>query len=212
MLGTMCLADLLLPHRCPVCREPGPALCGRCAASLPAVPALAPPPGLDACHAITAYRGDGRAVVAALKFGGSSGIVGWGAIELARRVRDGPPVEIVTWVPTTPAHRHQRGRDQAEVLARAVAGAMGLPAARLLRRLPGPPQAGRSATERRLGPPLAAARPAPRAVLVVDDVVTTGGSVSAAARALRAAGAGIVVAAAFARTPPATAHGGRGGA
>lgn len=142
---------------------------------------------------------------------GPSGATGWPGRANPVPPADDRPVtpaplglEVVTWVPTTAAHRRRRGVDQAEVLAAAVAGALGLPCRSLLRRLPGPPQAGRGAAARRLGPPLAVRRGSvvPAGVLVVDDVVTSGGSVAAAARALRAAGAGRVVAAAAARTPP----------
>jgi predicted amidophosphoribosyltransferase len=143
-------------------------------------------------------------MVADLKFAGSLGVVCWAAEVLAGALVAGPRLQVVTWVPTTPAHRRRRGRDQAEVLARGVARAAGLPLASLLRRGPGLPQRGRSAVERAAGPPLRANRPVPAGVVVVDDVVTTGGSVAAAARALRSAGASTVVAAALARTPVTT--------
>lgn len=201
MLAGMGLLDLLLPHRCPICAEPGPAPCDGCVAHLPPPPALPPPPGLDACHAAVGYRDDGRALVAALKFRGARGALPWVAGELAARI-DVERVHAVTWLPTTAAHRRRRGVDQAEVLAAAVAAALGLPLLDLLRRLPGPPQHGLGAAARRVGPPLAARRQlGPIGVVVVDDVITTGGSVRAAASVLRAAGATRVVAAAAARTP-----------
>jgi predicted amidophosphoribosyltransferase len=201
------LIDLVLPHRCPVCGDPGRVPCRPCESALPAPPDVAPPPGLDACHSVVAYHGPGRAVVASLKFGGAMGILPWVAEHLAGRLEPGPALDVVTWVPTIPAHRRRRGRDQAEALARSIAHRLGLPARPLLLRLPGPPQAGRSAGERRLGPPLSARGRSPAAVLVVDDVVTTGGSLAAAARALRAAGARTVGAAAVARTPATWAQG-----
>jgi predicted amidophosphoribosyltransferase len=130
------------------------------------------------------------------------------AVELAGRI-DVAGLHQVTWVPTTAAHRRRRGADQAEVLATAVARRLGLPCRSLLLRLPGPPQHGRGAADRRLGPPLAArSRRVGGGVLVVDDVITSGGSVAAAARALRSAGACRVVAAAAARTPPPRGMGG----
>ncbi len=68
----------------------------------------------------------------------------------------------------------------------------------LLRRLPGPPQAGRSRGDRRTNPAFVIRGDAPDVVLLVDDVVTTGATLTSAARALRAAGTaevhGLVVA------------------
>ena len=186
-----------------MCGEPGPAPCAACAATFPGPPALPPPPGLDGCVAAVAYRDGGQALVAALKFGGARGALPWVVAELAARL-DRQPLrfDVVTWVPTTPAHRRRRGGDQAEVIARSLARRLRLPARSLLRRLSGPAQAGRSAAARRVGPPLELRALPPPRILVVDDVITTGGSVAAAARVLRSAGAATVAAAAVARTPP----------
>ncbi|HEX8771251.1 MAG TPA: phosphoribosyltransferase family protein, partial [Acidimicrobiales bacterium] len=96
----------------------------------------------------------------------------------------------MTWAPTTGARRRERGFDQAELLARAVARRLGLPCRRLLRRRPGPAQTGRDREGRQSGPAFTTRRvTGPARVLLVDDIVTTGATVSAAARALRAAGA-----------------------
>jgi predicted amidophosphoribosyltransferase len=198
------LLDLLLPHRCPGCGAPGAAPCGACLRALLPAPALPPPPGVDAVAAATVYAGVGRAVVGSLKFGGGRGPLAWAAPALAAQVRQvsgTARLDVVTWLPTTPAHRRRRGGDQAEAIARAVAAAMGLPCRSLLRRGPGPPQGGRGAADRRVGPPLRARPGVPPSVVVVDDVITTGGSMAAAARALRAGGASVVVGAAVARTP-----------
>jgi predicted amidophosphoribosyltransferase len=119
----------------------------------------------------------------------------------ARSGEEGP--DVVTWVPTSPARRRSRGFDQAELLARRVARRLDIAARPLLVHDAGAPQTGRSAAERRIGPPLAVRRHArvPPHVLLVDDVVTTGATLSAAARALRRAGATQVSAVAAARTP-----------
>lgn len=157
--------------------------------------------GVDRCLAVCGYDRLGVAVVAALKFRGERAVARWAAAELAPAVlRAG--VDVVTWVPTSGARRRRRGLDQAEVLARAVGRATGLPVRGLLDRGPGPAQEGRSAAERRAGPRLRAVRWVAPRVLVVDDVVTTGASMRAAAVALRSAGATAIVAACLARTPP----------
>ena len=75
----------------------------------------------------------------------------------------------------------ERGFDQAALLAREVGARLGLPCRRLLRRDGGPPQTGRSLTERQVGPLLSALVPIRASdVLLVDDVVTTGSTMSAA--------------------------------
>jgi ComF family protein len=161
---------------------------------------------VDRCVAVCGYDGAGVALVAALKFRGDRGVARWGAARIAALVT-GPAVgavDAVTWVPTSSARRRRRGVDQAELLARAVGRATGLPVRPMLRRRPGPAQAGRSAAERRAGPAFSTLPrvAAGRHILLVDDVVTTGASVAAAARALRAGGAVAVAVACLARTAP----------
>jgi len=149
---------------------------------------------------VCAYDGAGVALVAALKFRGERGVARWAATLLAPAVLD-IGLDLVTWVPTSDRRRRRRGVDQAELLARALGRVTAAPVRCLLDRHPGPPQAGRSAAQRRAGPRFDCAA-APARVVVVDDVVTTGASVRAAADAIRAAGAERVVVAALARTPP----------
>jgi predicted amidophosphoribosyltransferase len=149
-----------------------------------------------------AYRGEGRAVVAAVKFRGDCGPLPWVARVLVDQLASSAPSApaLVTWVPATASHRRARGVDGTELLARAVAAELGRPVRRLLRRGPGPPQVGRDAVARRSGPDLDCPEALTGPVLVVDDVVTTGGTATAAGRALRAAGATSVWFAAIART------------
>jgi predicted amidophosphoribosyltransferase len=169
-----------------------------------APPALAAPPGLDSCRALVAYDADVRATVVALKNRDGRALVTPLAEGLARLV---PPEAglVVTWAPTSPRRRRQRGYDQAELLARAVGRRRGLPVRRLLVRRPGTAQSGRSAGERWHHAGFLARGAAPATVLLIDDVTTTGATLAAAALALRQAGAaqvhGLVVARAPARAP-----------
>ena len=191
---------MLLPASCPACGARGRAPCPSCAAELRPAPALPSPAGLDSCAAALAYEGVGRELVARLKYRNARSAVPF----LARAMADcvtGVDVDVVTWVPTTPARRRRRGFDQAQVLARAVARRLDLPCRPLLRRLPGPAQTGRTLAERRAGPAFRARGRLPARVLLVDDVVTSGATVSAAARALRAAGTTRVHVVVAARTP-----------
>ena len=200
-----------MPTACPVCGATGPAPCAGCAAELRRAPSLPPPPGVDGCAALLAYDGAGRELVARLKYRNARSTVPFLARGMAALVAEveplAGPVDLVTWAPTTPARLRARGFDQAQVLARAVAGRLGVPSRRLLRRGAGPAQTGRDAVARYEGPAFAVRRGLRgERILLVDDVVTTGATVGAAARALRRAGAGGVWVVAAARTPPRRRH------
>ena len=76
------------------------------------------------------------------------------------------PGLVVTWAPTERhRRRRQRGFDQAELLARAVARRRRLPVRGLLTRRPGAPQAGQAAGERWRHPGFSARARAPEVVL-----------------------------------------------
>ncbi len=175
-------------------------MCPACAAGLVPAPAVAVE-GLDLARALVAYDGPGRQLVRALKFANRRGALGVLAQALAGLVAPDDPPDAVTWVPAHPDRRRTRGYDQAELLARRAAPALGTRARRLLRRPRGPAQTGLDRPGRLAGPSLVAARRCPAHVLVVDDVITSGGSMAAAARALRASGARRVVGLAVAATP-----------
>ena len=159
---------------------------------------MPPPPGIDKWAALVAYDGAARELLARLKYRNDRVAITWLAAGMAKLAagwvaRITPPGRVaVTWAPTSPARRRARGFDQAELLARAVARRLGVPAVPLLVRLPGPAQTGRTGPERRRVPGFRPARPAERApprVILVDDVATTGATLSAAGRALHGAGA-----------------------
>lgn len=117
---------------------------------------------------------------------------------------------VVTYVPTSAAHRRRRGYDQAELLARALAGRTGLAFAHLLeRRRQKRTQVSLHRQQRMAnvrdafslrsaaGPPLPG-----RGVLLVDDVLTTGATARAAAGTLARGGADNVALVTFARALP----------
>ncbi len=115
---------------------------------------------------------------------------------------DAPSFDVVTWAPTSMVRQRQRGYDQSELLAKAVADRLRLRCRRLLYRDRSAPQTGRNRQER-LNGPMFRARPLrrPCRVLVIDDVVTTGSTLRAAAHALDLAGASEVCLLAVAATP-----------
>lgn len=157
--------------------------------------AAIPLPSIGIDSGVAAWTHDGRAadLVRELKYGRATAVV----TELADRLaRISPAADMVTWVPASPARRRQRGFDQSELLARAVARRLRRPARRLLRRTDDAPQTARDLAGRVRGPSLVGAgrrlrlRPT---VVIVDDVSTTGASLAAAAGVVRARGAGTIV-------------------
>ncbi len=84
----------------------------------------------------------------------------------------------------------------------ALARSVHRPVRRLLRRIDGPAQTGRSRLERRGAARFTPMGPAPAEVVLVDDVCTTGATLSEAGETLRDAGAVVVRGAVLARTPP----------
>jgi predicted amidophosphoribosyltransferase len=158
-------------------------------------------PTADGVVAAIRYEGVGRDLVTGLKYRNQRRAARLLADLLVQRL--GPiDVDVVTWAPTGADRRAARGFDQAELVARSVARRLGVPCRRLLFRVHGASQTGRSRAERLTGP-VFVARPTrrPRRVLVVDDVVTTGATLRAAGRALSIAGADHVVLAAVGATP-----------
>jgi predicted amidophosphoribosyltransferase len=194
------MLDTLLPLTCPGCGRAAEPVCPTCAATLRPAPPAPPPAGIDRWAAPFAYEGVARELVARVKYRGAHAVTGWLAEAMAPWV--GPPLPmVVTWAPTTPRHRRERGFDHARLLAADVARLVHRPLHGLLVRGPGPPQTGLTATERRTGPRFTGSRQVPTSVLLVDDVATTGATLASAAAALRRAGATGIVALTAARTP-----------
>jgi ComF family protein len=127
--------------------------------------------------------------------------------EHARESLRGLSADCVVPVPLHWWRRWQRGYNQSEALARALAARLGLPCRPrwLYRRRNTPSQMQQTAARRRENVRGAfAARPSGemrgKTILLVDDVLTTGSTANEAARALRAAGAARVVVAVVAHS------------
>ncbi len=154
------------------------------------------------------FDGAGRSAIVSLKYRNRRPVAQQLAQLMVRRLRLAGALparfDLVTWAPTSAARRHDRGFDQAELIAREVAKLLGVPCRRLLYRSHGAPQTGQGRAQR-----LGAGRPSFRSrsaragvrVLVIDDVVTTGATLHAARDALAAAGIDHVRLVAAAATP-----------
>ena len=158
------------------------------------------------------YRGKLQDVIAAMKYGDQPalarpvGALVMHALEHARPVVERERIDRVVPVPLTRRRLRERGFNQAELIARAVADWTESPLGEhdLVRRDERSPQARLSASARKtLSAGVFEARHAVwgRRVVLVDDVVTTGTTIRMATRALKAGGAREVIVVAAARTP-----------
>jgi ComF family protein len=145
--------------------------------------------------------------VHALKYRGARSLGRAFALLLAPALGDAAAqVDALVAVPLHRARRNERGYNQAQEIARTLAGRLGVPTLvrGIARRNATPAQTGQGALERRAQ--VAQAFRVERAltgrsIAIVDDVVTTGATVNALAGEIKAAGAARCVAFAVARTP-----------
>ena len=163
---------------------------------------------LDGAAYAHAYRGPAGGMVRNLKYHSAWVLAETMGADIARAAEmlRIPKPDFVTAVPMHPKRLRRRGRNHAEVLARAAAARMELEYRELLYRTRNAPQQARlSARERRGNLKDAfAALPECRerldgaTVLLIDDVYTTGATAKSCAEALRSGGARRVYFAAYA--------------
>ncbi|MES2188026.1 MAG: phosphoribosyltransferase family protein [Pseudomonadota bacterium] len=190
--------------RCATCAlavVPGTERCGACR--------VAAPP-LDRCLAAVTYGYPWADCITDLKFHGRTGLARALALLLRSTPWVEPALDAARWVLPMPLSRerlHERGFNQAALLARHLAGAAKVDTGLLLRTRHTPAQSGLDRAARLAGvrgafavDPLLRHRLAGHAVVLVDDVMTSGASLFAAAEALRRAGAAHVTAVVVART------------
>lgn len=190
--------DFVFPPRC-ICGAVGTFLCEDCAASLkPAMPPRCPncwrpgfaqtctlclvsPPPFDGLRAGYVYEDVARALVQSLKYRGLTSLgapLGSLCVEALRKT--GLEFEVIVPVPLHGMRKRTRGYNQAELLARHIGKALGVPIEiRALERQRRTPQQARSVdAEQRKRNVAGAFRGRPeafqgQAVLLVDDVTTT---------------------------------------
>ncbi len=213
------LIALIAPHHCLGCGQEATLLCPDCQGSLTPLPArcyrcraLTPSSRTCAsCRATsplyrvtvgTSYEALAKELIWQLKFHGAQAAAGVVAEVLATSYRTGDQI-IVVPVPTSSQRVRERGYDQAQLIARALAARLDQPYVSCLRRVGQKHQVGASRRQR-LTQLAEAFRVTTTTVvgahiLLVDDVLTTGATLQAAANTLKAAGAKRIEAIVFAQ-------------
>ncbi len=213
------LLDALYPLECAGCGGSGKIICDRCAQDLPCLV----PPYCRVCAAYTEfelcqacaqsgrqfdgvrapyrYEGSIRQAILALKYGGIKAAAPQLGDMLADYLEANPlPGNLVAPVPMHTSRRRERGYNQAELLARRVAGRCDIPyhAGLLARTRRVDPQAGMTSAASRATNVADSVVVSPdnevsgRQVILVDDVATTGSTLNACSAALKEAGAATV--------------------
>ena len=205
------LLDLFFPPRCAFCRRTGVhGVCADCERTLPyAKVQLCEGAGFGRCASPLLYEDAVRESLLRFKFhGAQSAAEGYGEL-LARCAAEelGGQFDTVTWVPVSKKREHERGYDQAQLLAEQASAHLCRGCVRLLEKRRGVrPQSGTGSPERRRANIAGAYRVidpaavAGKRVLLIDDIVTTGATLSECAKTLLLAGADDVCCATLART------------
>jgi ComF family protein len=199
--------DLALPARCPGCGREGPPICDACLPKLDArldvppgiaigLPSDIPPPLLQ-LEWCAPFSGLIRRALHELKYAGEKRLaVPLGEAVARRWSRTAAGGDLLVHVPVHAERRRKRGYDQAELIARAAASALHIPAAPLLERTRATTaQFDLDREDRATNVTGAFAvradkpRPSGRWVVLIDDVMTTGATLAACAEALLDAGA-----------------------
>lgn len=198
------ILDFFFPPRCAWCARVG--VKGACPECEKALPRHKHPMHYGAlygrCVTPFVYRDIVRDGILRYKFRGaqlSAKVFGREMARCAERWYGGE-FDLITWVPTSPRRKEERGFDQSELLAREMANQWQREAIQLLRKIRDNAVQSRlsSADERRanvLGvyEPTDAAAIRGKRILLVDDILTTGSTMGECARTLYEVGAAEVM-------------------
>lgn len=208
------LLDLLYPPRCAFChrfvKSSAITVCADCRNNLPYTTngGRQKADFVAACVSPLYYEDDVRESLLRYKFHGATGYAKAYAPLVAGCIQEhlDQEYDLITWAPLSRKRLRQRGYDQAQLLAEAVAAELGVTASSVLKKVrntAAQSQTG-SAEKRRANISGAYCVPDPelvadKRILLIDDIVTTGSTLSECARSLGLAGAERVVCATVAR-------------
>ncbi len=195
--------DLIYPPRCAGCGRVDTVWCARCQHDVETTPLLLthpePIPPLRDIATTAIHTGRMQQAVLALKYEGVTSLADVLGARLVTRLDDlNWTFDTIIPVPLHTDRLRQRGYNQAQLLAEAVAAKLMIPCLpfALERRRATRSQVGLSRTQRQQnmtdafrGDPIALAG---RVVLLIDDVTTTGSTFQACAQAAQAAGASAI--------------------
>lgn len=208
------LLDTVYPPKCMLCgrllESSKQSCCGRCWETLPEWEGPPPKvPYFERCAAPFFYAPPIRDALLKFKFQGmrhySAQLAQWLAVSVRDKLAG--TYDLISWVPCGRGRRRRRGFDQAELLAKALAEALHVPAVRTLEKIRNNQAQSRtgSAAQRRanVAGVYKAYKPAQfsgKRILLVDDIITTGATLSECGKTLLLAGSGPLVCAAVAVT------------
>lgn len=220
----LALLDLLFPPRCAGCGRIGALFCSACQAAIEPIPRPVcrrcghPYAGTDLCpecqrsashlDAITStalFGGPLRGAIHNFKYSNGQALAPILGARLATTWHEqGLSADLIIPVPLHADRQRERGYNQAALLARILASAVGVPITEeaVVRQKATRQQVLLSAAERRENVKdafVCRGGVAGRRIMLVDDVCTTGSTLEACAAALRAAGAASVAALTLAR-------------
>lgn len=205
--------DLLYPPRCILCRkvlDNGKVhFCRKCAGELPGymmTEARCDLKHVTLCAAPFDYRDAVRDSLRRYKFSSAAAYGPIYADFIVKSIDENQiSCDIISWVPLSRKRLRERGYDQSEIIARAVADKLGLPCERFLEKTKNNKrQSTLKNREARKSNVVGAYRCVAeekllcKRVLIVDDIVTTGATLSECASVLKKAGCLEVYAAAVA--------------
>lgn len=208
------LLDLLYPPRCPFCQKllysTKKGVCLKCRDHLPYTGALAETPKLkniDRCVSPLFYENNVRDSLRRYKFSQRTGYAGFYADFMVKCIDENKiSCDSITWAPVSRKRLRQRGYDQSELLAKAIAARLRIPCVRMLEKVRDTKAQSllkdfRQRQENVKGvyhcfDPDAVVG---KHVLLIDDIVTTGSTLTECASVLKAAGAASIYALTVAR-------------